>query len=362
MTTQSKYRDTLLIEIIANKSGFNDLSEWIFETNSYDTYLLVTVGIFIYFGIIDVFNYYIIEKASFITSPNFLAIPSMTIIGIVGLKYIHNGYARAVLRIGIEDTHMSVDQVHREGFKGLVPFRVRIGVYTLALVAYYGFILFVIGIPELIEINGIVRALFGQLILFPFIIIPVLTDLAISYVAIHVLVPQRIENADVGLFYYDPRDLGGFEAIGQLLKRSYYVYTLILLLWFLQTHIPVLTSDIFASPYPAPGPIFQTALSILWFVGVLTISYSMIRMHMIMSSKKRDRIQSLEDELKTVVKNPYNATRDNIENHEEYDNIQKNLEQVRRTKTYPTTFTMWSQIFVSVLLPQALNMVVQLPQ
>jgi len=362
MPDRENYRDTLLIELIAKKAGFNELSAWIFGTNSYGAYLFVAVGLFIEYGIFDVYNYFVTGKSSFISSPNSLAIPAMTLIGIFGLQYIHNEYARAVLAIGVEDDHTNIDPGVQDEFQGLVSFRIRLGAYILALIAYYAFGSLVLGIPELIEIGGIVLVLYAQLITFPLIIIPVLTELALSYVAVHFLVPRRLEKAELGLFFYDPRDLGGFEPVGELLKRSYYIYTHILWLWFLQTHLPVLLSGVLDSPYPAPGPIFQVALSAIWLVGVLTIGYSMIRIHMIMSSKKADRIQLLEDELKTVVKNPYDATPENITDPEKYEKIQKNLEQVKRTKTYPTTFAMWSQIFLSVLLPQALNMVVQLPQ
>lgn len=362
MTDRGKYRDTLLIEFIAKKAGFSDLSTWLFETKSYGAYLFVAVGLLVEYGIFDMYNYFITGKSSFITSPNSLAIPAMTILGVFGLQYIHDGYDRAVLGIGVEDTHTNIGPAVRKEFEGLVSFPVRLGAYGLALISYYAFITIILGIPELIEIGGIGLVLWAQLVTFPLIIIPVLTELAISYIAVHFLVPRRIRKADLGLFFYDPRDLGGFEPIGELLKRSYYIYTGILLLWFLQTHLPVLLVGLLDSPYPPPGPIYQIALSAIWVVGVLTIGYSMIRIHRIMSSKKADRVQSLEDELKSVVENPYDATPENIAKPKQYEKIQTNLEQVKLTKTYPTTFAMWSQIFLSVLLPQALNMVVQLPQ
>jgi len=38
---------------------------------------------------------------------------------------------------------------------------------------------------------------------------------------------------------------------------------------------------------------------------------------------------------------------------------ERQLSEVRATRTYPTTFTMWSQIGISVLLPQVLQLVVR---
>jgi hypothetical protein len=150
--------------------------------------------------------------------------------------------------------------------------------------------------------------------------------------------------------------------VGQLLKRSYYIYTGILLLWFLQTHAPVLLRGVLTSPYPPPGPIFQVALSAVWVVGVASIAYSMYRVHSIMKEKKETRIRELERELKDAVEDPYDIHPSNVSDWDRYDRAQETLSHVQDTKTYPTTFAMWSQIFVSVLLPQALNMVVSLPQ
>jgi len=78
-------------------------------------------------------------------------------------------------------------------------------------------------------------------------------------------------------------------------------------------------------------------------------------------AKKDTKLRELKRELKTAVKDPYDATLTNIEDREQYEEAQEMISHVKNTQTYPTTFTMWSQIFLSVLLPQALNMVVQFP-
>ena len=213
------------------------------------------------------------------------------------------------------------------------------GTYVVALICYYAFIAPGIGIPELVDISGIGLFVYAQLVTFPLIVVPILTELAVSYIPVHLLVPRRLRDTDLGLFFYDPRNLGGFEPIGELLKRSYYSYTASLLLWFLQTHTPVVLADIVDSPYPAPGPIYQVVLSVIWFVGVLTSGYSMFQRRGLMKSKKEERLRTLESELKQAVENPYDATPTNITDRERYENAQEHLEQVRETKTYPTTFT-----------------------
>ncbi|WP_182024057.1 hypothetical protein [Haloquadratum walsbyi] len=360
MTTSEKYRSDLLIEVIAERLQFDRISE-VLPGSVYPPYLLVTIGLFIEYGVFDVYNFVVSGKSSFLSQPNSLAIPAMTIIGVIGLKYIHDSYADAVVNLGIEEENIDIDETIRNEFEGLVSFRLRLLGYVATLLAFYAFSVFVITISELIEISGIGLVLYAQLVDFPLIIVPVLYELGISYLAIHINVPRRIVKADFGLFYYDPENLGGFKPVGQLLKRSYYLYTIILLLWFLQSHTPVLLADFLMSPYPPPGPVFQLALSGVWAVGVLTIAYSMYRTHSIMKQKKDTKLRELKRELKTAVKDPYDATLTNIEDREQYEEAQEMISHVKNTQTYPTTFTMWSQIFLSVLLPQALNMVVQLP-
>ncbi|MFW5939210.1 MAG: hypothetical protein ACOCSD_08380 [Halolamina sp.] len=355
----SRYRNVLLIEIIAEKLGFDRLSEWLPGTDIYPPYLLVAIGLFVEYGLFDTYNYLVSAKSSFVTEPNSLAIPAMTLLGVVGLRYLHDAYADAVVSLRIDDGH--VDGSHRERFEGLLSLRVRVTAYVLALAAYYAFVVGVLGFEELVAISGVGLVLYGQLVSFPLIVIPTLVELAVSYVAVHVIVPRRLAQADVDLFFYDPRNLGGFEPVGQLLKRSYYVYTGVLLLWFLQTHAPVLLAGVIDSPYPAPGPIYQVAISAIWFVGVLSIGYSMYRVHGLMESKREERMAELETEIRTAVDDPYRVHPDNVDDWERYEQVQEKITHVRNTSTYPTTFAMWSQIFVSVLLPQVLNMAVSLP-
>lgn len=358
-----EYRNKLIIDIIAEKLQFKRLSEALPGPNIYPPYLLVIIGLFIEYGIFDVYNHLVSGKSSFITTPNSLAIPAITILGIVGLRYINNGYAKAVKKLGEDGDHIDLDDEHRERFDGLVPLQVRLIVYVAVLVGYYLFAAIALGFSTLIEISGIGLFLYVHLVSFPLISIPILTEGALSYVAIHVAVPRRLAKADIDLFFYDPRNLGGFAPIGLLLKRSYYFYTSILLLWFFQTHAPVILDTFIASPYPPPDSIVQVFFSVIWAIGVLSIGYSMYRVHSIMKEKKEKKIQQLEQEIKSMVRDPYDPLPENVneEHTNRYEETQKTLTSVQSTKTYPTTFTMWSQIFLSVLLPQALNIVVQIP-
>lgn len=360
-TIYQNYRSDLIIEIIAEKLQAKRLSDALPGSRIYPPYLLVAIGLFIEYGIFDVYNYLFSGKSSFIAQPNTLAIPAIAILGVVGLRYINDGYANSVVKLGIEEEYATIDDKDRKRFEGLVSFRIRVIAYIVTLVLYYAFVEAAISFSGLVEISGIGLVLYGQLVSYPLIIIPILVELTLSYVAIHVVVPRRLAQADFDLFFYDPRNLGGFEPVGQLLKRSYYIYTGILLLWFFQTHAPVILNEFLTSPYPPPGPIFQTILSGAWIVGVVSIGYSMYRVHKIMKVKKEERIQQLGEEIKNSLHDPYDAHPENIDDPDRYEKARETLAQVKNTKTLPTTFKMDSQIIISILLPQTLNMIVSLP-
>jgi hypothetical protein len=187
------------------------------------------------------------------------------------------------------------------------------------------------------------------------VFLPVIVEFAFTYYGIHFLLPRRIKQTEFNLFFYDPRNMGGFAAVGQLLKRSYYIYTAGLLLFFLLVYGPVLLS---VDGY-VPGLFELAFFSAAWFVGLLSIAYSMYTIHQLMSKQKERRIRELEAELHDAIEKPYDINNSKIVHPDKLDDTRRRLKQVRNTRVYPATFTMWSQIAISVLLPQLLQLTVQ---
>jgi len=120
MTTSEKYRSDLLIEVIAERLQFDRISEAL-PGSVYPLYLLVTIGLFIEYGVFDVYNFVVSGKSSSLSQPNSLTILVMMIIGVIGLKYIHDTYADAVVNLGIEEENIDIDETIRNEFEGLVP-------------------------------------------------------------------------------------------------------------------------------------------------------------------------------------------------------------------------------------------------
>jgi hypothetical protein len=355
--TVERYREDLLIDVIAEKLGFGRLAG-ILPGDIEPAYIFVATGILLDFGVVDTYNYVIADKNTVVQDPLALIVPVGFVLAVVGIHWMRDSYADAVSSLRVAEQE-DEEEAFAEQFEEIVPFRAKlwgwgIGVLLIALNLFA-----LIGISTVIEIEGVLGAFVSNAIISPLIAVPLIIEFAMLYVGIHILVPRRIANADLDLFFYDPRKMGGFAKVGDLLKRSYYLYTIGLLLYFFLIYGPIIFDSIIQTPYPEPTAVIAVMFTGLWLLGVISIAYSMYRIHMVMSAKKEQRIEEIEDELRGLLEDPYDINSDNLADHDKLDEIQHRLEQVRSTREYPSTFTMWTQIGISVILPQILNVAMQ---
>lgn len=345
----SEYGKPNLVEWMAGLCGFEALAKRL-PGDIYPPYLFV--GFFLLFdhGVLQVYIHLNGGTHILLDYPNILAGPVAVFFAVFGIRYMSKNYDDALESVWIQDRVEDTS-----AFERTITWRVKIAVYALAVVVLYANIIFAVGIGSLIRPGGGGVSLFNWLFVFEFVYLPVIIEFALTYYHIHFLLPKRIKQADIGLFFYDPRNMGGFAGIGQLLKRSYYIYTAGLLLFFTVVYGGVLLS--FGG---TQAGLFEAVFfSAVWLVGLASIAYSMFTMHQLMSEEKENRIRDLEAELRSLIKNPDNITESSVPDTGDLEEIERRLEQVRSTRVYPATFTMWSQIAISVLLPQVLQLAVQ---
>lgn len=351
------YRQPLLIEQLAKLFRFNRLSDAIPGQTGNTLYLFY--GFWVGFDIFVLNGYRHLSggKHAFFVDPFWTMIPVGIILATVSVNYMANGYAEAVSQLRVNH-RLDGTQDHRV-FERPISMRVKLGVYAVALVLFFWNALFNIGLSTLFAIEGVIPALVANFFLIPVIYLPLMVEFVLLYFSIHILLPRRIHRADIGLFFYDPRNMGGFAPIGQLLKRTYYIYTLGLLLYFTLTYGSTIVSAIVQSPYPDPGLAAAVFFSTAWVVGLGSMAYSMYTIHTVMAREKEERIRSLEQRIHEAIDDPYDIEESEVVDREKLEDSRNRLEEVRATKEYPTTFTMWSQIIISAFIPQALNMAVQ---
>jgi len=347
--------DQLLIERFAALFGFERLSTAVPGPDIYPPYLFVGFFLFLDHGVIQTFIHVTGGTHALVNNPIILAGVGAAFLGVFGIRYMSNKYARAIVDSNIHDR---VDEELVPAFAQPVSWRLKVTVYIVAVVLLYANILFSIGFSTLLQqrTGALPVHLINWFFVFQFVYLPIVVEFGLIYYSIHFTLPQRVKKADISLFFYDPRNMGGFAAIGQLLKRSYYLYTAGLLGLFLLVY-----GGVFLSPGSEniPGVFEFVFFSAAWVVGLASIGHSMYTMHQIMTRKKRQRIRELETEMRDAIEHPYDINASTVSDQDRLDDISRRLEQVRDTRVYPATFTMWSQIAISVLLPQVLQLVVQ---
>lgn len=348
---QARYWNILLIERFASRLRFDDLAEAMLGRADYGPHMLL--GSMIALSYAFRVPLLLAEPWRLTTSA---AIIGGLWLGLIGGRYMRDGYANAINHLRLDDR--PTDHDHSQ-FESLISRRTQLAIYILALVASYYNIFFGVGLDTLISEAGTWPILIRLFVAAPLAYIPVIIDIGTIFLGVHFLLPRRLAQADLSLFFYDPRNMGGFAPIGQLLKRSYYVYTGGLLAYFAFIYIPILFSGIIDSSYES-NALTAVFFSLAWLAGVVSIGYSMWKVHTLMADKKEQRLQELEDDLCDVIENPYNIRESTVAEPSAREEITRQLEHVRNMKEYPTTFTMWTQILISVILPQVLNMSVQI--
>jgi hypothetical protein len=356
--TDSEYSEKLLIERIAELLGFAWLADRL-AWNVYPPYLLVAVTLVLEYGVIDGYNFFVAGKVSVVSDPISIVTAFGLILAIVGIRWMRDTYAEAMSHLRVSQHKSTANAEHPITFEYIIPFRVKIAAYGVGLLLLFGNHVILLGIPTLLEIQGVVSTILYNFTLQPLVYVPLIVEFGLLYVGIHFFLPRRMIKADLDLFFYDPRNMGGFAKVGELLKRSYYLYTAGLMLYFTLIYGVIFLNEYITSPYPEPSNALAVMFTALWLVGLVSIGYSMYRVHTLMSDKKGREIDKIEDQIRGRLDDPYDIHNSNLASDENLEEIQHRLEQVRTTREYPSTFTMWTQIGISVLLPQALQFVVQ---
>lgn len=353
-----EYSDPLLIEWFANRLGFRYLANRL-PGDLYPPYLLVSTGLFLDYGIVDSYNYFVSGRSSIVEDPMSIIIAFGIILSVVGIRWIRDAYAKAVSDLRITERDNEKLSENKDNFTPIIRFRYKLIVTAIGIALNFGNLFILLELSTVIAIEGIVATVILNLLVVPLVYIPLIIEFALLYFGIHFLFPRRIARSDLELYYYDPRNMGGFATVGQLLKRTYYLFTAGLLLYFTLVYAAVVFSNFIPTPYPDPAPIIAVTFSLVWLVGLTSIGYSMYRIHRVMRAKKEQTLREIDNEIRELIDDPYDINTAHIADPDVREDFQHRIDQVKNTREYPSTFTMWSQIAVSVLLPQALQLVVQ---
>lgn len=352
MGTSQVGQPPTLLEYFARSTRIDRLSDLLPISTAHPEYVYVSLFIFLDAVVINTYAHLTGGTHGVVRDPFVVALYLGILVAVVGTQYMHSGHVNA-MEVLIERGICDVD--HADDYT--LSFRMKFLFYMIGLIVFFAYQTFVIGIDTVVQNQGLPGIAF-TLVLLPGCYLPVAIDFVSEYTTLHIFIPRWLRGQDVGLFFFDPQNMGGFRPLGTLLKNSYYFYTgglLLYLAFYYGNFITPLRGDVVRPPGVTEAAMF----TVLWLFGLATISYSMYKIHRIMKSEREAQLRAIEREIHELIENPHNISEAEITDQDRLDALEYRLGQIQATSEYPTTFTMWTQIGISVLLPQILQMALQ---
>jgi hypothetical protein len=345
--------DQLLTHAFVDRLGFDSVST-LLPVSVPSLYLYAATFVFLDFGLVNTyFHVFTGRSHGFIRNPFSLAIPAAVLVAAAGVRYMTLNYRRAIDQMNLRERSDRAAYPTDTGFT--VSLRTRATVYVLVLGAYYAYILGVIGLPSYIETFGVVPTAAFAGVIYPLGYVPIAVDFVTQFASIQFVLPVRIARVRPTPAFLDPRNLGGFYPIGELFKRTYYIYTVGLLLYLCYVYGPGLTGLGTAAVSRAGTP-EAGFFTLLWAFGLVAVGSSMFTVHRLMASEKKSHLSQLEQQLHDIVTNPYDISSAELHNNPEVEQIQRRIEQVRAMREYPASINTSMQLLASLLAPEIINL------
>ncbi|CCQ36763.1 uncharacterized protein Nmlp_2604 [Natronomonas moolapensis 8.8.11] len=275
-------------------------------------------------------------------NPYYALNPFLLLGAVYGARKLRKEYATAVREMNLEDraqTHEADDLVDT------VPQKLP-------------WVLFVIGatvqfLPSVTDPSGLVFTDYVMnYFVLPFVYTPIVIQFLAVYFSIEFIAPFRLWRSTVGIDFLDPEGVGGLRPLGELVKTAYYYIGAGLIGYAFVIYAPLI--DTGWVPNTGVNVIFTT----VWIISIGTVAFAVLILHRFMRREKRAELQRLEAELSAHIDSRYDILEYEIQDdRQEYvQNLQDRIQKVSKTREYPATFTIWTQILLSIALPKAFQL------
>jgi hypothetical protein len=279
------------------------------------------------------------ESPIYVTNPYFLLQPVVLLGGVYGAHSLRRSYNRAINEMAISQRANDPER-----FFNITPRR--IPTVLFALVAGLQLVRFAADFSSF-STTGIV----ANGLIFPFVYAPILVQFLVVYIGIEFVAPWKLYNSNIGIHFLDPHGVGGLRPIGELVKKAYYYVVAGLVVYALITYAPGVSGW---DASVTAGTIFTIA----WLATITTVAFAVYILHRFLHREKREELQQLELMLRQRMENPWSIQeyqpKEGKEN--EVDDLRQRINEVSATREYPATFSIWTQLLLSIVIPKALQL------
>jgi hypothetical protein len=305
-------------------------------------FLVVFIDVVLVQGLKELMGY----EAVFLSNPAWVIQPVMGIVAPFVTVYLHRRYSQVLEHIDV-DSRTSSPEV----FDRLVPWQLQAGLYSVFFLnAVYQFV-FNQGVDQVLSVGGLPE-LFAVLVVLPLGYGVIISEFLSTYAGILLFFPRKIRKTDFKINFLDPEGLGGLRPVGELMKAAYYFLMLGLIAAAVMLYAPSIIDSLSGSQYGTVGFTQNLLFTLAWLLSIGLMGYGLSQIHWFMKREKRKELTRLDKKAREMVEKPFEMQDLEIGDREKFDEIRMRMDYINNTREYPTTFTMWVQITIGVILPK----------
>lgn len=299
---------------------------------------------------IQAYKYHTGFTVSYSNNPATILGDLQILLAAVAVGYLYRRYNTVLEQIDFRER-----TTEPQSFSTIVPTRWQVLIYVVAIA--YTFLTFFLlkGVETLTQVGGFAEIIFAAIVA-PVGYATVTAEFVSVYIGIMFVLPRRIKQRDFKLHFLDPEGLGGLRPVGELMKTTYYFIVAGLIIWLSIVYGPFIMGQFLETQFSRPGLIINSAFTGAWLLSIATMTYGLSQLHLYMKSEKRKELTRLDRQARQHTENPFDLQAYNVTDEDKFEDLRSRMEYVNATKEYPTTFTMWSQILISLILPKAIQM------
>lgn len=341
------FDEDLWLDRISRKLGMGWLSD-VLPGNIPPSYLYAVVTITTLELIVGAYSYAMGEPIIYLQNPFFALQPIALLAAVYGSRSLRRRYYHVMKEMRIDDRTDNPERL-----TDIIPPWLPWAVFLSALAINY-VRMFALGGPVTIyrEIN--LAAVIGWTVSNP-VWASIATQFFAVYLSVELIAPRRLRNSDVGIDFLDPEGLGGLRPIGELVKHAYYYIVAGLIAFALLLYGPAIVG--IELERTATTNLVFTAI---WVGSISTVGYGVFTLHRFMRGEKRRELRRLKSIEHRLVENRWDIKRYVVsrEERDTVEEIRRRMQMVSATNEYPATFSIWSQLLLSIIIPKATQLLI----
>ncbi|SMO33919.1 hypothetical protein SAMN06264867_101136 [Halorubrum cibi] len=340
-----EFTDDLWLDGVARKIGFGWLSERL-PGEIRPSYLYAVVMILTVEVSLQGRTYLTTGTAHVLENPFFLLQPIGLLYAVYGSHALRQRYHQVMWEMDVSERASDPERLIQ-----IVPNWLPWGLFLVTVAVTYIRVLS-LGGPVAVYRDYGLSGFLGFTVANP-IWLSIAAQFLAVYVSVVLLAPWRLWRSDVGIHFLDPERLGGLRPLGELIKHAYYYLAAGLIALALVIYEPIL-SDPTVEITAATNLFFTLA----WVGTIATIAFGVFILHRFMHREKRRELHRLEQARRQHTEDPWDVATYSVprDNRDIIDDIQHRMSLVSETREYPATFSIWSQLLLSIVLPKAIQM------